>query len=272
MIKNPVENIRVVMVETTHPGNIGAAARAMKTMGYQNLYLVNPKIYPNAEATARAAGADDILGEAVVCDSLEQAIHGCVTVVATTARIRSISSPVFTPREYAPKLLEMVKQGPVALVFGRESSGLSNEELECCNVILKIPTNPEFSSLNVASAVQILCYEFIQVLQSKLTEVVDAEISATEINSRNSSARKSKPGKSTTGEKIKLATADELNYFYEHLQESMIDVGFLNPEQPRKLMRRLKTLFNRAYLDENEVSILRGFLAAVQESVSKNEN
>jgi len=252
MVKNLIENIRVVMVETTHPGNIGAAARAMKTMGYNNLYLVKPKIYPNAEATARAAGADDILSKAVVCDSLEQALQGCVAVVASTARPRTISHAVFTPREYAPKLYEMVKLGPVALVFGRESSGLSNEELEYCNVILQIPTNPEFSSLNVASAVQILCYEFIQLLELEDADKIDVE--------------------SSDKEKTRLATADEMNYFYDHLEQSMIDVGFLNPEQPRKLMRRLKSLFNRAHLDENEVSILRGFLAAVQEAVTGKKN
>ena len=240
------------MVETTHPGNIGAAARAMKTMGYDNLYLVKPKIYPNAEATARAAGADDILSKAVVCDSLEQALQGCVAVVASTARPRTISHAVFTPREYAPKLYEMVKLGPVALVFGRESSGLSNEELEYCNVVLQIPTNPEFSSLNVASAVQILCYEFIQLLELEDADKIDVE--------------------SSDKEKTRLATADEMNYFYDHLEQSMIDVGFLNPEQPRKLMRRLKSLFNRAHLDENEVSILRGFLAAVQEAVTGKKN
>ncbi len=246
MVQNLVDNIRVVMVETTHPGNIGAAARAMKAMGYKNLYLVKPKIYPNAEATARAAGADDILTNAVVCNSLQEALQGCVTVIASSARPRAISSPVFTPREYASKLHEMVMLGPVALVFGRESSGLSNEELEHCNVILQIPTNPDFSSLNVASAIQILCYEFIQGLQCLETEKIDKE-------------------------KIQLATADEMKYFYDHLQQSMIDVGFLNPEQPRKLMRRLKSLFNRAHLDENEVSILRGFLAAVQETATEGK-
>jgi len=252
MNKNFIDNVRVVLVETTHPGNIGAAARAMKTMGYNNLYLVKPKIYPNAEATARAAGADDILSRAVVCDSLEEALQGCVTVVASTARPRTISHSVFTPREYAAKLTEMVKLGPVALVFGRESSGLSNEELEYCNVILQIPTNPDFSSLNLASAVQILCYEFIQVLQSDGAEKIDIE--------------------SDGKEKIKLATADEMTYFYDHLEQSMVDVGFLNPQQPKKLMRRLKSLFNRAYLDDNEMSILRGFLAAVQEAAVRKKN
>ncbi len=239
------------MVETTHPGNIGATARAMKTMGYSNLYLVKPKIYPNAEATARAAGADDILSRAVVCDSFEEALQGCATVIASTARPRTISHSVFTPREYAPKLYEMLKLAPVALVFGRESSGLSNKELEYCNVILQIPTNPDFSSLNVASAVQILCYEFIQLLQLEDADKTDA--------------------KNNNKEKIRLATADEMIYFYNHLEQSMLDVGFLNPQQPKKLMRRLKSLFNRAYLDENEMSILRGFLAAVQEAAAKKE-
>lgn len=239
------------MVEITHPGNIGAAARAMKTMGYSNLYLVKPKIYPNAEATARAAGADDILSRAVVCESLKEALQGCITVIASTARSRTISHPVFTPREYAHRLSEMTKIGSVALVFGRESSGLSNEELEHCNVILQIPTNPYFSSLNVASAVQIVCYEFIQLLQLKDADKTDVIMD--------------------TNKKTKLATVDEMTYLYHHLEQSMIEVGFLNPQQPKKLMRRLKSLFNRAHLDENEVSILRGFLAAIHKMMKDKD-
>lgn len=217
-----LENIRVVMVGTTHPGNIGASARAMKTMGYNSLYLVKPKIYPNAEATVRASGADDVLDNAVVCDSLEQALHGCVAVVASTARTRDISQPVFTPSEYAPRLAKMTSVGSVAVLFGRESSGLTNDELERCNAILRILTNPNFSSLNVASAVQLVCYEFASVLQQNA------------------------PKQQSERERCRLATRDEMAYFYEHLQQSMVDVGFLSPEQPRKLMRRLKVLFNRA--------------------------
>ncbi len=252
MIRNLIENIRVVMVETTHPGNIGAAARAMKTMGCNHLYLVKPTVHLNAESIARAAGADDILSKAVICNSLAEALAGCVAAVATTARYRSISHSVFTPREYAPKLSKLLKLGRVALIFGRESSGLSNEELECCNSILQIPANPEFSSLNVASAVQVLCYEFTQYLQADLEENAEPDVD--------------------DKEKTRLATTDEMTYFYEHLEHSMIDVGFLNPEYPRKLMRRLKSLFNRIHLDENEVSILRGFLAAIQETATKNKN
>lgn len=233
------------MVETTHPGNIGAAARAMKTMGYANLYLVKPSHYPSAEATARAAGADDILARALVCDSLQQALHGCTAVIASTARPRSVTHPVFTPREYATKLPTLARLGTVALVFGRESSGLSNEELEYCNAILQIPTNPDFCSLNVGSAVQILCYEFAQILLQEDIKARDEE-------------------------RTRPATTDEMQYFYAHLQQSLIDVGFLDTEHPRKLMRRLKSLFNRAHLDENELSILRGFLASVQSTVAKD--
>ena len=250
MLQSVIENFRIVMVGITHPGNIGAAARAMKTMGYSNLYLVKPKIYPHVEATVRAAGADDILSQAVVCDTFKQALHGCVTVIASTARIRSITCPVYSPREYSVQLSGAITRGPIALVFGRESSGLTNQELEYCNAIIHIPTAPEFSSLNVASAVQIICYEFSQALQL---------------------AQEPLPVKHAK-QKVRLATSDEMMHLYNHLQQSLQDVGFLNPMQPRRLMRRLKSLFNRAQLDENEVSILRGFLSAIQNAVLKKHD
>lgn len=246
MTSRLADNIRVVMVETSHPGNIGAAARAMKATGFANLYLVRPGFYPHAQATARAAGAADILDRAVVCDSFAQALQGCVTVAATSARPRRVGPSVYAPREYIPALLENVRQGPVALVFGRESSGLSNAELDYCNVILEIPTQSGFNSLNVASAVQILCYEFSSVLRPAFDEKLPKRL-------------------------IRPATVEEMAYFYEHLQQVMIATGFLQPQHPKKLMRRLKTLFNRAGLDENELSILRGFLTAVQESINKGD-
>lgn len=245
--KSVIENLRVVMVGITHPGNIGAAARAMKTMGYSTLYLVKPKIYPHADATARAAGADNILDQAIVCDTFEQALHGCITVIASTARNRTITCPVYTPREYSVQLPDVIKRGPTALVFGREHSGLTNQELEYCNAIIHIPTNAKFSSLNVASAVQIICYEFSQALQ---------------LQHENSQEKNIK-------EKVRLATSDEMVCLYNHLQESLENVGFLNPKQPRQLMRRLKSLFNRAQLDENEMSILRGFFSAIQNAILK---
>ena len=239
-------NLRIVMVETTHPGNIGAAARAMKNMGQRNLYLVKPKIFPSAEVTARAAGADNILARAVVCDSLQDAIQDCALVVGTTARARTIPWPVSTPRECVPEIINASTSGQVAIVFGRESSGLNNEELELCNMAMQIPTDPDFSSLNVASAIQIICYELLQTILSGEVQ---------EINKQ-----KSPP-----------ATAEQMHLFYEHLAECMTDIGYYDPEVPRSLMRRMKRLFNRARLDRDEMNILRGFLSSIQEAVGKKK-
>ena len=245
MPNNILSKVRIVLVETTHPGNIGAGARAMKTMGYQHLYLVSPKIYPHAEATARAAGADDILANAVVCSSLAEAVSECGTVIATTARRRSISLPEFSPREYAPTFINSLSCNKVALVFGRENSGLSNQELELCNIAIQIPANPDYSSLNIACAVQLICYEFsLMVAQSH---------------------RKLYP--SEEQRKIPFATNAEMKLFYEHLEQCMTEIEFFNPDKPRRLMRRLKFLFNRSQLDRNEANILRGFLAAIQKAV-----
>ena len=242
-----VNNIRVVMVETTHPGNIGAAARAMKTMGHKRLYLVRPKIFPSAEVTARAAGADDILANAVVCDSLQEAVQDCVFVVATSARPRSITWNTFEPRECANRILEVAYTDQIALVFGRESSGLSNEELELCNAVVQIPTNQEFTSLNVSSAIQILCYEIMQAVNKTNADMANEE------------------------NKIPLASTEKMRKFYEHLEQCMADVRFYDSVKHPRLMRRLKRLFNRTQLDQNELNILRGFFAAVQNAVRKGK-
>ena len=230
------------MVETTHPGNIGAAARAMKTMGQRRLYLVNPKIFPSVDVTARAAGADDVLADAVVCESLQDAVKDCVFVVGTTARERSIPWPIKTPHDCAPEIIAATESGEVAVVFGRESSGLNNEELEICNLVIQIPTDPDFSSLNIASAVQIICYELRQAMT--LPEQVNKK-----------------------QDKIPIASAEQMHSFYEHLETCMTEAGYHDPEVPRSLMRRLKRLFNRARLDRDEINILRGFLSAVQEKI-----
>lgn len=232
------------MVETTHPGNIGAAARAMKTMGQRSLYLVNPKIFPSAEVTARAAGADDLLAEAVVCETLPEAIKDCVYVVGTTARSRRIPWPVMTPREGTGKILQAAQTGNVAILFGRENSGLDNEELELCNLVLRIPANPDYSSLNIASAVQIICYE---IMQSTLPETLQEK------------------------QEAPPATAEEMQQFYRHFEEVMTETGFYNPEKPRRLIRRIKRLFNRVQADQKEINMLRGFLAGVQEKMRSKE-
>ena len=166
MDKKLQNHIRIVLVETTHPGNIGAAARAMKTMGFYDLHLVRPKIFPHADATARAAGADDILESAKMHESLADALSECSIVFATSARIRTLPCPMLSPSEAIPEIIEFAaRQVSVALVFGRESSGLTNEELDLCNKMITIPTGDQFSSLNLASAVQIICYEVFKLIK-----------------------------------------------------------------------------------------------------------
>lgn len=238
--------VRVVLVQTTHPGNIGASARAMKAMGLSRLYLVNPHQFPCAEATARASGADDLLVNAVVCPSLAEALEGCGWVAGTSARSRSIAWPVLDPRSCGIQILEAAARGEAALVFGREHSGLTNEELELCHVMVRIPTVPEFSSINLAAAVQILAYEIRQAAASQ--EAVAEALNAA---------------------KTPLATAEQMAQLYRHIEAVMIEVGFYDPAKPRRLMRRVRRLFNRAQLDQNELNILRGFLAAVQKKTGE---
>jgi tRNA (cytidine32/uridine32-2'-O)-methyltransferase len=231
-------NIRIVLVNTTHPGNIGAAARAMKNMSLERLYLVEPQGFPSAEATARASGADDVLAKAMVCRSLEEALQGCHLVVGTSARSRTIAWPVENPRQSAARLIDESRHGEVAVVFGREHSGLSNEELEKCHYLVHIPTNQDYSSLNLAAAVQVLAYELMVVTPDKNSGIQDEE--------------------------RELATADEIESFFVHLEQTLIELEFLDSNQPRKLMRRLRRLFNRARPDRTELNILRGILSAAQ--------
>lgn len=231
------ENVRVVMVETTHPGNIGAAARAMKNMFLSRLYLVNPKVFPHAEATARASGADDVLAGATVCGSLEEAVAGCALVFGASARLRRIDWPTLDARGCGEKVAAVARGGEeIALVFGRESSGLTNEELDRCNYLVHIPSNPHYSSLNIAAAVQVFSYEIAMALGATVPAQAQDERASTE----------------------------EMDGFYRHLEQALVDIRFLDPHNPRQLMRRLKRLFNRAELDKTEVQILRGVLTAAQ--------
>lgn len=234
-----LSRIRVVLSHTSHPGNIGASARAMKTMGLSQLYLVNPVLFPHADATARASGADDLLGAATICPDIDTALAGCRLVLGASARSRSIPCPVIGPAECARMTAEACVDGEVAILFGCEQSGLSNAEIDHCRYLVQIPTNPEYGSLNLAAAVQILCYELRVAM---LAERVHNDAS----------------------EHVPV-TADEMERFYVHLEQTLVQLGFLNPAHPRHLMRRLRRLFNRAGPDENEVNILRGILAATQE-------
>lgn len=236
------DNVCFILVGTTHPGNIGAAARAMKSMGIRRLVLVQPKHFPCAEATAMASGADDVLADAEVWSSLPDALRDYAMVVGTSARQRRIDWPTMDPRHCATEIARLATQQRVAIVFGREHSGLSNDELEYCNATVRIPTVPGFSSLNLAAAVQILAYEIY------LAGLVRAKVHE----------------RSPVLLKTPRASTEAMLQFYAHLQQTMTDVGFFDPQKPRRLMRRVRRLFNRAALDADEVQILRGFLAAVQ--------
>ncbi len=234
-----LRNIRIVLVGTTHPGNIGAVARAMKNMCLQQLYLVQPKRFPCAEATARASGADDLLHDAKVCDTLDEALDGCRLVVGASARLRRVEWPQFAPRECAAQLLREAEQAPVALLFGRESSGLSNAEMDRCQYLVHIPANEEYSSLNLSMAVQVLAYEL------RMTALEGSPFPAVKHDRQ-------------------VATADEMEGFIQHLQQTMRDIHFSDPRQSTKLLRRLRRLFNRAQPDSDELNILRGILSAAQ--------
>lgn len=240
---NPLqlEKIRIVLMHTSHPGNIGATARAMKNMGLSRLYLVQPKQPNSLEAVARAAGALDVLDNAVTVDSLEEAIADCVWVAGTSARLRSIEWPILEPRECVAQGLGHVTEGDVAIVFGRENSGLTNEEMAQCNALLHIPTNPDYSSLNVAAAVQVVSYECRLALLDE----------------------KPKKSKGKKHQKDMLATTQQREGLYQHLYEALQQIDFFGSNNPDVIMRRLKGLFNRARVTQREVAILRGVCKAV---------
>ena len=232
-----MENIRIVLVETSHGGNIGAVARAMKNMCLEELALVKPKQFPTEDAMARASGADDILHEASIHQSLDEAVADCVLVVGTSARLRSVSWPQLDPRKCAELVMQRSVLGKVALVFGRERTGLTNAELERCNCLVNIPANPDYSSLNLGMAVQVISYELMMQLRQ---------------------------GRKLVAEERELAKAGDMQGLFRHLEQTLEDIGFLDPRKSGKLMRRLKRLFYRAEPDLDELKILRGMLSAAQ--------
>lgn len=229
---------RIVLVNTSHPGNIGAAARAMKTMGLKNLYLVTPKLFPDVKANEMASGALDILAQAIVVDNLDAAIADCQLVVGTSTRTRAIPWPLLAPREFVEMAHQEAAAQKIAILFGGEQSGLTNEELQRCHLHVQIPAAPEYSSLNLAAAVQIIAYEW------RLASI-NKNVTAPEWD-------------------YPWASIEELEGFYAHLQKILIEINFLNPAVPRQLMTRLRRLFNRARLDVMEINILRGILGAVE--------
>jgi TrmH family RNA methyltransferase len=241
-------NIRIVLVATTHPGNIGAVARAMKNMALEQLYLVQPKYFPHADATSRASGASELLSNATVCTSLEQALADCSIVIGASARYRTINWPLLTPRACAEKLANEVTDQQVALVFGRENSGLKNIELDQCQYLLNIPCNADFSSLNLAAAVQVIAYELFLASGSAKDLAPD-----------------SIPGSApSNGREEPLATASQMESYYQHLQQTLADIGFMHPDKSKSIMRRLRRIYNRSELDTKELDILRGILRMAQ--------
>jgi tRNA (cytidine32/uridine32-2'-O)-methyltransferase len=230
--------VRIVLVDTSHPGNIGATARAMKTMGLADLALVRPRYFPSDEATARAAGADDILEAAHVCDTLGEAIADCGWVVGASARLRTVALPIVDPRECASEVWRRLPQNRVAILMGPEQSGLTNDDLATCQQLVHIPTSPGYGSLNLAMAVQVLCYEL----------------------------RMSAPGREAPeGPKsdAPLATAAELEGLHEHLERLLTESGFLHPAHQKQVKLKLRRIFHKATLDQNELNILRGMLTSL---------
>lgn len=239
------KSIRIVLVTTSHPGNIGSAARAMKTMGFARLYLVTPRLYPDRQANELAAGADDVLDSAIITATLGEALLGCHLVIGTSARPRGIDLPGLMPPQCAALINEASDASEVAIVFGREHAGLTNAELLHCHYHVTIPSDPLFSSLNLAQAVQIIGYE----CRMKWLEHVTEE--------------------ETIGEE--LATTDQVERFYTHLQEVLVAIDFLKISNPIKLVQRLRRLFNRIRLECNEVNILRGILSNTQRALQKKD-
>ena len=233
-----LERVRVVLCETSHPGNIGAAARAMKTMGLSRLVLVKPKHFPHADAEAFASGALDVLRAAVIRDSLEEALAGTVLAVASTSRHRDLTHEVVDCREACKRMVQVASHDEVALVFGPERTGLTVRDVNKCQLIAAIPANPDYASLNLAQAVQVFGYELRMSAGGIAQRVPQSSVPATH---------------------------DEVEGFYRHLEEVFHASGFLDPQEPKRLMQRMRRLFARSRLEKEEVNILRGFLRAFRD-------
>lgn len=237
-----LDNIKIVLVETSHTGNMGSAARAMKTMGLTNLCLVNPVIKPDSQSISLAAGASDIIKQAQIFSSLEAAVADCSLVIGTSARPRSLQWPNLTPKECGDKIIaEACRHAQVALVFGRERVGLTNDELQKCHFHVSIPANPDYSSLNLAMSVQVLSYEIRMSLLS--AQEASIKLDEQDIN--------------------EYPKDEDIERFYQHLEQTLLQTGFINPHHPGQIMGRLRRLFTRARIEQQELNILRGILTSI---------
>jgi tRNA (cytidine32/uridine32-2'-O)-methyltransferase len=239
------KNIRIILVNPSHPGNVGAAARGMKTMNLTDLCLVNPKAkFPCAEATARAAGADSILETCTITDSLDEALKDSQVIIGTSARLRHLPVKMLDPRQCGERIKQDSEKNNIAILFGREHAGLTNDELQRCHYHVNIPSNPEYSSLNLAAAVQIICYEIrMAFLENKFLPEEEQH--------------------------DELASDHQVQLFYQNLEHLLIDIDFLKNTNPRKLMPRLKRLFNRAQLETMEFDLLMGILTKLTSQLNK---
>ncbi|NQZ30356.1 MAG: RNA methyltransferase [Oceanospirillaceae bacterium] len=233
-----LNNIRIVLINTFHPGNIGAAARALKNMGLTNLYLVDPVDFPHTEADSRAAGAQDVLANAKVVSTLDEAIHDCQLVIGTSARNRTFDLPLLDARESATKILSESSQGNIAILFGRESKGLLNEELSLCNFHMFIPSNPDYPVLNISQAIQIACYEIWQASQQPVESAPTA-----------------------------FPAQQDMNYFYQHLEQVLRKAHFLIPQHEGRAMQKLQRFFNRSRPEAEELGMLRGVLSSIEKRI-----
>jgi tRNA (cytidine32/uridine32-2'-O)-methyltransferase len=240
-----LDSINIILSHTSHPGNIGAAARAMKTMGLSKMVLVKPKNFPSFEATVRASKADDVLADARVFETMDEALKEFTVVVGCSARSRHLDVPVLTAREMSEKIVSDYQSQSVAVMFGTENAGLTNEELSRCHYHVYIPANPDYSSLNLASAVQLVSYELrVAILGSSAKDIKK--------------------------EKVERVTAEQMEGFYQHLEQTLVEIGYHNPENPKMLMSRLRRIYNRVTPDHSEMQILRGVLSSMQKRI-KNQ-
>lgn len=237
-----LSRIRIVLVNTQHPGNIGSSARAMLTMGLSELVLVNPERFPHPQARMTAAHALPVIEQARVVGSLAEAVAGCGWVLASSARPRHLGDAPLLPWDAAARVVQTAAAAPVALVFGCERTGLTNEELDLCHAVTQVPTDPGYSSLNLSQAVQVLSYELRKAALP---------------NAQPSAAKQDHPWYAPP-------SAEEMERYYEHLERILLSTGFLDPANPRLLMRRLRQFFNRASPDRNELNILRGILTSIE--------
>lgn len=251
------QNIRIVMVNTSHPGNIGAAARALKTMGFGRLYLVSPEEFPSNTATWRSAGAADVLEQAVVVDHFDDAIKDCQLVIGSSARNRRIPWPMVDPRACGKLVAQHGEKEQIAIVFGREDRGLTNDELQRCHYHVNIPADADYGVLNIAAAIQVVVYE----LRMAILEWRD--------NASETGKCQPMMEVATVRWDEEVATANELELFLEHLEQTLVDIEFHDRENPRQLMTRLRRLYTRSRLDKMEVNILRGILTAVKGAIQR---